>query len=91
MRVIVGPVSLLVGFKARRRLRNGLAFFERWRGYQEVCPLTSPELLVLHGTLAAIQLLFMAFSLETHAEEAARRNASVLNWLSTNKELVLVH
>lgn len=60
------------------------------RGYQEVCPLIAPEHLALYGTLLAIQLLFMAFSLETQAAGAARCNASVFHWLSANRELVSV-
>jgi Ser/Thr protein kinase RdoA (MazF antagonist) len=60
------------------------------RGYQEVVRLVPSEQQALYGTLAAIQLLFMAFSLETHAEGAARCNASVLKWLSVNRALLLV-
>ena len=57
-------------------------------GYHAGCPLTSPEVQALYGTLAAIELVFMAFSLETHARGAARCNASVLDWLSKNKERI---
>ena len=59
-------------------------------GYQELCPLSSSEIQAIPGTLAAIELLFMAFSLETHADGAAKCNASVLDWLSKNKERISV-
>ena len=85
-----GSSILVSGFQDSAKLEKWLGLFRSLvRGYQEVCPLTSSEYLALYGTLAAIQLLFMAFSLETQAEGAARCNASVLSWLSANKELVL--
>ena len=55
-----------------------------------MCPLSSIELQAIPGTLAAIELLFMAFSLETQAEGAAKCNASVLDWLSRNKEHISI-
>ena len=58
------------------------------KGYQELCPLVPSEILALYGMLAAIELLFAAFSLETGAQGAARCNAGVLQWLSTNRELL---
>jgi Ser/Thr protein kinase RdoA (MazF antagonist) len=60
-------------------------------GYQEVSPLTLAEFQAIPGTLAAIELLFMAFSLESHAEGAANCNASVLDWLSKNNNLTVRH
>ena len=60
-------------------------------GYQEMCPLSLIELQAIPGTLAAIELLFMAFGLETQAEGAAKCNASVLDWLSRNKERYLLN
>jgi len=57
-------------------------------GYQEVCPLTSPEHHALYGMMVAIEFLFVAFSLETQAIEAAKCNASLLNWLSANRRLI---
>jgi len=86
-----GSSILVGGFEDSAKVEKWPILFRSLvRGYQEVCPFTSPENLALYGTLAAIQLLFMAFSLQTQAEGAARFNASVLNWLSTNRELILV-
>ncbi len=84
--------SLLVGgFPDLEKVAQWPGLFRSLvRGYEEVCPLTPSEYLVLYGTLVAIQLLFMAFSLESQAEGAARCNAGVLNWLSANRDLVSV-
>lgn len=82
--------SLLVnGFPYTEKLQRWPALFGSLvKGYQEVCPLTPSELFALYGTLAAIELLFVAFSLETQAEGAARCNVSVLSYLSENRELI---
>jgi Ser/Thr protein kinase RdoA (MazF antagonist) len=86
-----GSSILVGGFQDSAKVEKWPGLFRSLvKGYQEVCPLVSPEHLALYGTLIAIQLLFMAFSLETQAAEAARCNASVLNWLSANRELILV-
>jgi Ser/Thr protein kinase RdoA (MazF antagonist) len=86
-----GTSILVGGFQDSAKVEKWPGLFRSLvRGYQEGCPLTSPEHLALYGTLAAIQLLFMAFSLETQDEGAARCNARVLNWLSANRELILV-
>jgi Ser/Thr protein kinase RdoA (MazF antagonist) len=58
------------------------------KGDQTICPFIPAELSALYGTLAAIELLFIAFSLETHADEAAKRNTSILKWLAANRELL---
>ena len=98
--VVRGPRVFDVCYCASSLLVSGFedpAKVEKWpglfhflvRGYQEVFPLTSPERLALYGTLAAIELLFMAFSLETQAEGAARCNARVLRWLSANRECLV--
>ncbi|MFT3890785.1 MAG: hypothetical protein QM730_04055 [Anaerolineales bacterium] len=55
-------------------------------GYQEISPLSPSEIQALPGILAAIELLFAAFSFETQAEAAARCNLNVLKWLSENKD-----
>ncbi|MBE9513544.1 MAG: phosphotransferase [Chloroflexi bacterium] len=86
-----GTSILVGGFQDSAKVQKWPGLFRSLvRGYQELCPLTSSEHLAAYGTLAAIQLLFMAFSLETQAEDAARCNASVLSWLSANRELVSV-
>lgn len=84
--------SLLVSaFPDTEKMQRWPALFRSiLNGYQVACPLSAAELLALYGTLAAIELLFAAFSLETHAEGAARCNAKVLQWLSANRELLLV-
>ena len=46
----------------------------------------SPHPRTMYAILACIEFLFMAFSLETHAEGAAQCNAQVLEWLSANRE-----
>jgi Ser/Thr protein kinase RdoA (MazF antagonist) len=82
--------SLLVsGFPDTKKMQSWHGLFRSLvKGYREECPLISSEYSALYGVLAAIELLFMAFSLETRAEGAARCNASVLKWLSANRELV---
>ena len=86
-----GTSILVGGFQDSAKIKKWPSLFRSLvSGYQEMCPLTSSEHLAVYGTLASIQLLFMAFSLETQAEGAARCNASVLSWLSTNRELVSV-
>jgi Ser/Thr protein kinase RdoA (MazF antagonist) len=86
-----GSSILVGGFQDSAKVEKWPSLFRSLvRGYQEVCPLTLPERLALYGTLAAIQLLFLAFCLETQAEEAARCNSSVLKWLSVNREFILV-
>ncbi len=86
-----GSSLLVSGFPHIEKMQSWPALFRSLvKGYQEVFPLTSSESLALYGTLAAIELLFAAFSLETQAEEAAKCNASVLNWLTENRELILI-
>ncbi len=79
--------SILVGgFKdpAKVEMWPGL-FHALIRGYQEMCPLIVSERLALYDLMAIIQLLFMAFSLESHSEGRARFNAGVLKWLAENR------
>lgn len=83
-----GSSILVSGFEDAARVEKWPGLFHSLlEGYQAVCPLTSPEYLALYGTLAAIQMLFAAFSLETQAKGAAKFNVKVLNWLSANREL----
>jgi Ser/Thr protein kinase RdoA (MazF antagonist) len=84
-----GTSILVSGFPDSAKVEKWPDLFRAMvRGYHDLCPLTSPEVQSLHGTLAAIELLFMAFSLETHADGAAKCNASVLDWLVKNKERI---
>ncbi len=82
-----GTSLLISGFPDQEKMRKWPTLFHSLlKGYQEVFPLTSAELSALYGTMVAIEIIFAAFSLETKAEGAARCNASVLEWLSENKE-----
>jgi Ser/Thr protein kinase RdoA (MazF antagonist) len=82
-----GTSILVGGFQDSAKVAQWPGIFQALlQGYQESCPLSLLELRALFGTLEAIELLFLAFSLETHAEGAARCNANVLNWLSKNKD-----
>ena len=97
--VVIGPrvfdlcycgTSILVGGfddPAKREMWFGL-FQSLFDGYQEVSPFLPSEIKSIKGTLAAIELLFMAFSLETNAVEAAQYNARVLDWLSKNQQRI---
>ena len=80
--------SLLVGaFPDVEKMQLWPALFASiLKGYEGSCPLTSSEIRALSGVLAAIELLFAAFSFETKAVEAAKCNLSVLKWLSENSE-----
>lgn len=84
--------SILVGaFPNAAKMRSWPKLFRSLvKGYQEIQLLTHCELSALYGTLAAIELLFAAFSLEIKAEEAAMCNVNILKWLSANKESLSV-
>jgi Ser/Thr protein kinase RdoA (MazF antagonist) len=62
-------------------------FLSLVNGYQEMHRLNRSEIRALPGILATIELIFAAFSFETHAESAAECNLSVLKWISSSKEL----
>lgn len=84
-----GTSLLVSGFPDTEKMRTWPALFHvLLKGYQEVCQLTPVEFSALRGTLAAIELLFAAFSLENRAEAGARCNLSLLKWLSANRELL---
>jgi Ser/Thr protein kinase RdoA (MazF antagonist) len=86
-----GTSLLVSGFPDTEKMQAWPALFHSLlKGYQAVCALHHSELQALHGTLAAIELLFAAFSFETQAEETARCNISVLKWLSTSRDLMSV-
>lgn len=84
-----GSSILVGGFQDSAKVEKWPSLFRSLaRGYQQVYPLTSPERRALYGVFVAIQLLFVAFSFETQAADAAKCNASVLKWLSANRELI---
>ena len=60
------------------------------RGYEEFCPLTPSEYRALYGLFVAIELIFIAYWLDTHAENAARSSGSMLYWLSTNRDALAI-
>jgi Ser/Thr protein kinase RdoA (MazF antagonist) len=55
------------------------------RGYEEFCLLTASERLAMYGVFVTIELIFIAFSLDTHNEDAARTNERLLYWLATHR------
>jgi Ser/Thr protein kinase RdoA (MazF antagonist) len=86
-----GTSLLVSGYPDVEKMQTWPALFHSLlKGYQEVCSLTTSELRALPSVLAAIELLFAAFSFEAQAEDAARCNISILKWLSTNRELLSV-
>jgi Ser/Thr protein kinase RdoA (MazF antagonist) len=85
-----GTSILVGGFYASSKREKWLELFQALiGGYQEMCPLSSSELQTIQGMLVAIELLFIAFSLETHTDGAAQCNARILDWLLKNKERIL--
>lgn len=82
--------SLLVGaFPDTQKMQTWISLFAAiLKGYQRVSPLIPSEIRALPGILAAIELMFAAFSFETQAIEAAKCNLSVLKWLSANREAI---
>lgn len=60
------------------------------RGYEAFCPLVPSEYLAVYGVLVTIEFIFVAFCLDTHNEDAARSNASMLCWLSRNREALVI-
>lgn len=86
-----GTSILVAGFQDSSKVEKWPGLFRSLvEGYQEAYPLTTPEHRALYGVLVAIELLFVAFSLETQATEAAKCNARMINWLSANRELISV-
>ncbi len=84
-----GTSLLVSGFPQAEKMQAWPGLFHSLlKGYQEINPLTSAEVKALFGILTAIELLFVAFSLENGAESAARCNESLLHWLSANRELL---
>ena len=57
-------------------------------GYEKVSPLYMEERKALYGILIAIELLFVAFSLEGGSEDAARQNESMVYWLEENRGMI---
>ena len=55
-----------------------------------ITPLVPSERLAAYGVLVAIELIFVAFCLDTHNEGAAKSNASMLCWLSRNREALVI-
>lgn len=84
-----GTSILVSGFPEPKKMQLWPALFcSLLKGYQEVCPLTRLEVSALYPMLQAIELLFVAFSLRTQDEDAARCNISLLRWLSAHREQI---
>ena len=84
-----GSSILVEGFedseKAQRwaRLVHSLT-----RGYGEYFPLVASERLAMYGVLVSIELLFIAFCMDTRNYDAARTNERLLHWLATNRQVL---
>jgi len=85
-----GTSLLLSGFpdEEKRQAWPGL-FHALLQGYQVLAPLHPAEMKALYGTMIAIELLFVAFSLEYGEVAAARQNESVVVWLEANRRCLL--
>ncbi len=85
-----GTSLLVAGFPAEEKLRAWLALFRALvRGYSAVNPLVPAEREAVYGMLVAIEMLFIAFSLEGGAEAAARCNESLVHWLAAKRAALL--
>ena len=86
-----GTSLLASGFPDTEKMQSWPDLFRALvKGYQKFCPLATLEVRALYGMLAAIEIIFAAFGLETWAEGSARINAGILQWLSANRELITV-
>ena len=59
-------------------------------GYEAYCPLNPSEHRALYRILVAIQLMFIAWWLDTRAEDAAQSNERMLYWIATNKAALAI-
>jgi Ser/Thr protein kinase RdoA (MazF antagonist) len=82
-----GSSILVGGFEDSEKGQKWPSLFHSLaRGYEEFCPLTASERLAMYGVFVTIELVFIAFCLDTHNEDAAKRNESLLYWLATNRD-----
>lgn len=86
-----GSSMLVNGFQDSEKAQKWPVLFRSlMSGYEAFCPLVPSERLAAYGVLVAIELIFVAFCLDTHNEGAAKSNASMLCWLSRNRETLVI-
>jgi Ser/Thr protein kinase RdoA (MazF antagonist) len=82
---------LVDGFQDPEKARKWFILFRSLvSGYETFCSLSSPERLAVYGVLVTIELVFTAYWLDTHNEDAARSTESLLYWLSDNRHTLVV-
>jgi Ser/Thr protein kinase RdoA (MazF antagonist) len=60
------------------------------RGYEEFCPLATSERRAAYGVFVAIELIFVAFWLDRHNDDAALQCERLLYWLATNRDALAI-
>jgi Ser/Thr protein kinase RdoA (MazF antagonist) len=84
-----GTSLLVSGYPQAEKMQAWPGLFHALvKGYQGVIPLTATEIKAMFGILEAIELLFIAFSLKTGADAAAKSNESLFHWLAANRERI---
>ncbi len=82
---------LVDGFQDPEKARKWLALFRSLvNGYEAFYSLSPQERLAVYGVLVVIELLFIAFFVDTHNEDAAKNTERLLYWLSANRETLVV-
>lgn len=82
---------LVDGFQDPEKADKWLALFRSLVSeYETFRALSSSERLAVYGVLVTIELLFTAYWLDTHNEDAARSTERLLYWLSANRETLVV-
>lgn len=82
---------LVDGFQDPEKADKWLGLFRSLvRGYETFCSLSFSERMAVYGVLVTIELLFTAYWLDTHNEDAARSTERMLYWLSANREALVV-
>ncbi len=82
---------LVDGFQDPEKASKWPALFRSLvSGYETFGSLSSSERLAVYGVLVMIELLFTAYWLDTHNEDAARSTERLLHWLSANRETLVV-
>lgn len=60
------------------------------RGYSEFCPLTASERQAVYGVFVAIELIFMAFWMDRHNQDAATECERLVYWLAKNRDALAI-
>jgi Ser/Thr protein kinase RdoA (MazF antagonist) len=84
--------SLLVeGFEDLEQGRQWPGLFRSLvRGYEKSCPLTDPERQAVYGVFVAIELIFLAFWMDRHNEDAAAECERLVYWLAKNRDALAI-